>query len=141
MTTISEMGSGLLLLCVDLENGSQQLIRSAAEHAQRCQLTTYVLYISRKPLDEPVRVKVLKQIHRLIDQPFADLNIKTVEIASGIIEETIVKIASHHKAQLIMLGRRQRSKVDRIHVGSTTSAVISLASRPVLVVPVDQSRR
>ncbi len=128
MTNISETGSGLLLLCVDLENGSQQLIKNAAEYAQRCQLATYVLYVSHNPLDEPARVKVLKQIHHLIDQPFADLSIKTVRIESGIIEDTIVKIARHHKAQLIILGRRQRSKVDRIHVGSTTSAVISLAS-------------
>jgi len=141
MTNNSELGSGPLLLCIDLENGSKQLIKDAADYAQRCGLTTYVLYISNKPLNETTRMRVLTRLHDLTDQPFADLNSKIVDIEFGIIEEMIIKVASYHNARLIMLGRRQRSRVDRIHVGSTTSAVISLASRPVLVVPVDHNKR
>ncbi len=126
-----------LLLCLDLEKGSKELVKHAVEYARRCGLSTLILYVSRKTLDKIATEKILAQLHNLIDQPFSDLPIETIKIETGIIEDIIVKTARYNRVQLILLGRRQRSKVERIHVGSTTRAVIALACRPVLVVPVD----
>ncbi|MFK5925475.1 MAG: universal stress protein [Desulfuromusa sp.] len=135
----SELDNKSLLLCIDLEKGSDQLVKYAAQHARRCKLTTQVLYVSHSELDKTTRGKILTQLHNLIDQPFSDLPIETIKIETGMIEEIIVKTARHDRVALILLGRRQRSKVERIHIGSTTRAVIALACRPVLVVPVDHS--
>ena len=133
----SEMDNKSLLLCIDLEKGSDQLVTYAAQHARRCKLTIQVLYVSHSRLDKTTRGKILRHLHDLIDQPFSDLTIETIKVETGIIEEIIVKTARHDHVELILLGRRQRSKVERIHVGSTTRAVIALACRPVLVVPVN----
>jgi len=132
----SEQGSQLLL-CLDLEKGSKELVKHAAKYAQGCKLSTLILYVSRKTLDKTAKEKILTQLHKLIDQPFSDLPIETIKIETGIIEEIIIRTARHDRVELILLGIRQRSKVERIHVGSTTRAVIALACRPVLVVPVD----
>lgn len=126
-----------LLLCIDLEKGSNTLVEYTAQHARRCKLTTQVLYVSHSELDKTTRGKILTQLHNLIDQPFSDLPIEMIKIETGMIEEIIVKTARHDRVALILLGRRQRSKLERIHIGSTTRAVIALACRPVLVVPVD----
>jgi len=133
----SELDNQSLLLCIDLEKGSDQLVQYAAQHAQRCGSTTQVLYVSRKELNKATRERILSHLHNLVDQPFADLPIKSIKVEAGIIEEIIVNTARHNCVELILLGRRQRSRVERIHVGSTTRAVIALACRPVLVIPVD----
>lgn len=137
MINKSEQDHKALLLCLDLEKGSTELVKYAAQHARRCGLTTRVLYVTHTELNKGTRERILSHLHDLIDQPFSDLPVETIKIETGVIEEIIVKIARHDQVELILLGRRQRSKVERIHVGSTTRAVIALAARPVLVVPVD----
>ena len=132
-----ELENKSLLLCIDLEKGSNQLVTYAVQHARRCKLTTQVLYVSHSKLDKTTRGRILLRLHNLIDQPLSDLTIESIKVETGVVEEIIVKTARHNWVELILLGRRQRSKVERIHVGSTTRAVIALACRPVLVVPVD----
>ena len=58
-----------------------------------------------------------------------------LHIEVGIPEDVIVAVAQRLASGPILLGRRRRETVERIYVGSTTSAVISLARRPVLVIP------
>jgi len=125
-----------LLLCLDLEFGSEQLIDYAARHAQRCALPLRVLHVSRAALDEKKHQQLLARIHGLIDRHLGGLQLQAIDIETGVAEDVIVEVARHHDADLILLGRRHRTTADRIYVGSTTSAVISLATRPVLVVPV-----
>ena len=53
----------------------------------------------------------------------------------GIAEDEIIAYATHFEIAPMVIGRRQRSAVERIYVGSTTSAVLSKAACPILVVP------
>ena len=125
-----------LLLCLDLEAGSEQLIDYAARHSQRCNLPVRVLHASRAALDEKQQQQLQARIHESIDHPLEGLRLQAIDIESGVAEDVIVEVARRHDAGLILLGRRHRTTADRIYVGSTTSAVISLATKPVLVVPV-----
>lgn len=126
-----------LLLCLDLEAGSEQLIGYAARHAQRCKQAVRILYVSNGQLDEEKRASILAQIHALTEKPLAGIPLQGVDIEAGTAEDRILKLAQRCQADPVMLGRRHRATVERIYVGSTTSAVISLATRPVLVVPVN----
>lgn len=125
-----------LLICLDLEAGSERLIDYAARHARRCALPLRVLHVSRATLDETKRQEILVRIHKLIDRPLAGLSLEAIDIEPGAPEDVIIEVARRHDINLILLGRRHRSTVERIYVGSTTSTIISLATRPVLVVPV-----
>jgi len=125
-----------LLLCLDLEFGSEQLIDYAARHARRCDLPLCVLHASRAALDEKKHQQLQARIHELIDHPLEGLRLQAIDIETGVAEDVIVEVARRHDADLILLGRRHRTTADRIYVGSTTSAVLSLAKRPVLVVPI-----
>ncbi|HHQ14110.1 MAG TPA: universal stress protein [Chromatiales bacterium] len=128
----------LLLVCVDLEAGSANLVKYAARQARSCGSSLRVLYVSpSRSAGRDVREQALARLHQLIDGPFSGLDIDAVDVEAGIAEEVIVEYARRHHVGQILLGRRHRSTVERIYVGSTTSAVISLARRPVLVVPVD----
>lgn len=62
--------------------------------------------------------------------------VAAVSVRSGLPEDCIIEYAREEmEGPVIMLGRRERSIADRIYVGSTTSAVISLSEYPVMVVP------
>ncbi len=125
-----------LLLCLDLEAGSDHLARWAAQLARRCGQRVQVLYVSPVPLSPAQRLEKEQRLQRLLEEPFQGLEIIATELREGVAEEVIVEVARRVDADTILLGRRQRTAVERIYVGSTTSAVISLARRPVLVVPV-----
>jgi len=126
------------LLCLDLEAGSDRLVRWAAQLARRCGQPVQVLYVSPGSLSVERRHRKKQRLQDLVAEPFQDLEITIMDPREGIAEEVIVEVARQIDAGVILLGRRQRTAVERIYVGSTTSAVISLARRPVLVVPVSE---
>ena len=129
-----------LLICLDLEAGSEQLLAYAAHHVRRCQQTVRVLHVSRAELDAARSDALQQQIRKLLDRVFPDISPPAIDIEVGLAEDRIVEVAQRCQADPVLLGRRRRATVERIYVGSTTSAVLSLATRPVLVVPVDPSR-
>jgi nucleotide-binding universal stress UspA family protein len=125
-----------ILLCLDLEEGSREL----AEFCKRCALDwdypVQVIHIhsegGRKIEDEENDLTVI------VDEILGNLNVSMVKIVTGNPEDHIIEFANEIKSTpLIMLGKRKRRIADRIYVGSTTSAVISLSPCPVLVVPLN----
>ena len=124
-----------ILLCLDLEAGSRVLCRYAAELGRHCNDQLQVLHVFSAVLDGEARPRLQKKITSLLDQ--AGINSGRVEItlAEGIPDEIIPAHAQAQDIDLILLGRRRRSRIEKIYVGSTTSAVISLSSIPILVVP------
>ena len=57
------------------------------------------------------------------------------KVMSGVAHESILATAAELNADLIVMGSPNRSAVDRIVMGSTTSPVLRRAQCPVLVVP------
>jgi len=51
------------------------------------------------------------------------------------VANAIVRGADEHQARAILVGRRGRSKLQSVVLGSVSSAVVERATRPVLVVP------
>jgi len=128
-----------MLLCLDLEKGSETLAHYVGARAMHCNQTVHVLYVHPKAHGGPAFEDAQAHLDRLVTANFADVIVEAVAIRHGLPEETIVAYAKEYAVDPIVLGRRQRSTIERIHVGSTTSAVISLATGPVLIVPIDFS--
>lgn len=127
-----------LLLCLDLETGSRELAATAAEYARRCQWPLHVLHVLQSPLGEADRSQHRDRLQALCHDIFPDLPADHLHLEEGLPEDAIVALARRLDSGPILLGRRHRETVERIYVGSTTSAVISLARRPVLVIPLDR---
>ena len=123
-----------LLLCMDLQEGSETLARYVAKRVGHCAQSLHVLYVHPKS-GGPAIEDAQAQLDALVAEALADVNIESVTLRHGLPEEAIIAYAKEHNIDPIVLGRRRRSTVERIYVGSTTSAVISLAPCPVLVVP------
>ena len=113
------------------------MVVRAAQHALHCALPVRILYVSHTVLDSVKQQELLARIHSLVDELLAGVNLAGIDIETGVAEDIIVETGVRYDVDVIMLGRRNRSTVERIYVGSTTSAVISLATQPVLVVAVD----
>jgi nucleotide-binding universal stress UspA family protein len=128
-----------MLLCLDLERGSDALARYAGARAMHCKQNVHVLYVHPKADNGPAWEDAQARLDRLVTANLADVTVEAVVIRHGLPEEMIVAYAKKYANDPVVLGRRQRSTIERIHVGSTTSAVISLATTPVLIVPVDFS--
>jgi len=119
-----------LLLCLDLEPDSEALCRAALARARRCGQPVQVLHVM-PAFSEPRPVE--GRLHALLGRCGAE--VARVMVESGSPEERIPQVAARCGADPVVLGRRSRTTVDRIYVGSTTSAVISLCRTPVLVIP------
>lgn len=124
-----------LLLCLDLEAGSRELAEAAAAWVRRCGWAVHVLHVLQSPLGEADRQQHRERLRQLCGEVFPGLAGDLLHVEEGIPEDVIVAVAQRLDSGPILLGRRRRQTVERIYVGSTTSAVISLARRPVLVIP------
>lgn len=119
-----------MLLCLDLESDSEALCRLALERARRCGQTLLVLHVMQTAT-EPQQTE--SRIHALLTRCAAEP--AQVILETGTPEELIPQVATRSRADPVVLGRRHRATIDRIYVGSTTSAVISQTRVPVLVIP------
>ncbi|MDY6990493.1 MAG: universal stress protein [Thermodesulfobacteriota bacterium] len=124
-----------MLLCLDLGQGSEALARYVAARAASCNQPVHVLHVCPKGASRSAIEEARARLDRLVTTLLSHVAVEAVAIRAGLPEETIAAYGEEYPIGPIVLGRRQRSMVERIHVGSTTSAVISLASCPVLVVP------
>ena len=79
--------------------------------------------------------KVRRELRALV--PLDALNWCEVEteVVSGIAHDAITAIATARKADLVVIGRPHRSRLDRIVMASTLSGVLRRARCPVLSVP------
>ena len=123
-----------LLLCLDLEQGSMTLARYAAGLAERCGQAIHLFYV--EPTGGSAVIKDARaHLEAIAAETLQGVNVEAIVLRQGRAENEIIAYAKQCVFDPIVIGRRQRSNVERIYVGSTTSAVLSLASCPVLVVP------
>lgn len=125
-----------ILLCLDLEEGSGLLAMQTARYSLRCNQPLHVLHVMTKGRAEKEKT-AMERLKRLVDKSLPDINVEAVVIRHGLPEDDIVAYAQETSASPIVLGRRSRTR-EHVYVGSTTSAVISMASAPVLVIPLDR---
>lgn len=123
-----------LLLCLDLEQGSMTLARYVAELARRCGQVIHLFYV--EPTGGSAVIKDARtRLEAIAAETLQGINVEAIVLRQGRAENEILTYAKQCDCDPIIIGRRQRSAVERIYVGSTTSAILSLASCPVLVVP------
>jgi nucleotide-binding universal stress UspA family protein len=79
--------------------------------------------------------KVKQQLRALIPPDALNWIEVEVEVVSGVPHEAIVTTASERNADLVVIGRTRRSRLDRIVMASTVSGVLRRARNLVLVVP------
>lgn len=124
----------ILLLCLDLEQGSSALARYAGELARRCGQSIHLFYVEPSG-GSPVIKNPRTRLEAIAAKIMQGINVEAIVLRRGLAEDEIIAYAKGCAVAPIVIGRRQRSTVERIYVGSTTSAVLSLTSCPVLVVP------
>jgi len=134
-----QVGNQPMLLCLDLEEGSESLAGQTAGYSSRCNQPLHVLHVIPKGGVEQEKT-AMERLRRLVDKVLASVNVEAVGIRHGVPEDSIVAYAKEHGTVPVILGRRFRTR-ERIYVGSTTSAVISMSPAPVLVVPLGRKQR
>jgi len=125
-----------ILLCLDLEEGTRELAEYCNQCAQDWDCAVQVIHIHS---DEGQGIKDAESyLNAIVDETLNNVKVSQVKIVIGTPEEHIIEFANEiSDVPIIMLGKRKRRIADRIYVGSTTSAVISLSNHPVLVVPLN----
>ncbi|MDY6837730.1 MAG: universal stress protein [Thermodesulfobacteriota bacterium] len=128
-----------MLLCLDLDEGSEALARYVAVRAACYKQAVHVLHVCPKGASTSAIEEARVRLKGLVTAFLEQVAVEAVAIRAGLPEETIAAYVKEYPVDPIVLGRRKRSMVERMQVGSTTSTVISLACCPVLVVPLDFS--
>jgi len=125
-----------ILLCLDLEAGSEELARHGLLYAERLGRPLHVLYVmpvsSRETEDA-----VVERFKRFTEGILAGLSVEAFAIRRGLVEDHIVEYIRENSVEIVILGHRHKAKKERVYVGSTVKTVIALAPGPVLVVPID----
>jgi nucleotide-binding universal stress UspA family protein len=88
-------------------------------------------------IDIPPEVTTVKA-HRLMNDALAMLKERKVQatglVREGDIADTILKIGMELNVDIIVMGEKGTSKVDRFALGSVADKVVKYARRPVLIV-------
>jgi len=88
-------------------------------------------------VDIPPEVTTLKA-QRIMNDALAMLKEKGVHatglVREGDIADTILKIGAELEVDLILLGEKGMSKVDRFALGSVADRVVKYARRPVMII-------
>ncbi len=139
-----------ILVAVDLEVSSQQLINTAAEQAEKSGAKVWVLHIADPEPDfvgnkagpQYVRdylVEEIKKEHKLIRQYADELTAKGI-IADGLlIQGSTVKMILEEieklQIDLLIIGHHPHSYLFRLFLGDNHTALVNKSKVPVLVVP------
>ncbi|VAV83643.1 hypothetical protein MNBD_DELTA01-831 [hydrothermal vent metagenome] len=125
-----------VLLCLDLEDGSQQLACKGADYARQLNRPLHVLYVLPQSSSE-AEGAAAERLRELTDRAFEGADAEVLAVRRGCVEDCIVDYLKEMDVDLVILGYRYKARRERVYVGSTVKTVISLAPGPVLVVPID----
>lgn len=130
-----------ILVAVDNSDASREAARSAARIAARSGGELTVLSVA-PGVGAPGSIKSTPldlMESSLGDDFFAEFPALPVEVAGvhGLPQIEIGRYAEHRKADLIVLGRKPRSRSTRLYLGDTADAVLRRSRIPCLLVPPD----
>jgi nucleotide-binding universal stress UspA family protein len=133
-----------ILVGYDGSKASDKAFDNALSLAKSHGAELYVLTVSRPPeIGDDVETEAViensREHHRKLLVPLrkkaAQAGVKAhFEVAVGHPAEQIMSCADRHRADLIVVGDRGRSKFARMLLGSVSETVVQYANRPVLVV-------
>jgi nucleotide-binding universal stress UspA family protein len=133
-----------ILLGYDGSKASDKAFDNALGLARSHGAELYVLTVARPPeIGDDVETEAViensREHHRKLLVPLrkmaAQAGVKAhFEVAIGHPAEQIMSCADQHRADLIVVGDRGRSKFARMLLGSVSKTVVQYADRPVLVV-------
>ncbi|HEY7657886.1 MAG TPA: universal stress protein [Burkholderiales bacterium] len=133
-----------ILVGYDGSKASDKAFDNALSLAKSHGAELYVLTVSRPPeIGDDVETEAViensREHHRKLLVPLrkkaAQAGVKAhFEVAVGHPAEQIMSCADRHRADLIVVGDRGRSKFARMLLGSVSKTVVQYANRPVLVV-------
>ncbi len=125
-----------ILLCLDLEAGSEELIRCGTGYARCMDRPLHLLYVLPRSSSE-TEDAACERLKGLAKRTLEDALTEAIVVRRGNTEDLIVDYVKEKKVAMVVLGHRHKAKRERVYVGSTVKTVISLAPGPVLVVPID----
>ena len=139
-----------ILVAVDLEVSSHQLINTAAEQAEKSDAKVWVLHIAAPEPDflgnkvgpKYVRdylIEDIKKEHKLIRQYADELSVKGIVAEGLLIQGPTVKMILEEieklQIDLLIIGHRTHSYLFRLFLGDNHTTLVNKATVPVLVVP------
>ena len=128
----AQIWSRRILVATDGSSHSNRAVEVAASVAMRCGLPVTVVSALAHPQDDKSRASAI------VERALAALQgagaQATGRIASGRPDEAILGVGREVGADLIVLGRRGLSGVERLLLGSTSERVAGNADCPVLIV-------
>lgn len=133
-----------------LSSDSDQALKHAISLAVEFRTELHLVHAIETPLDEDIvnpaqapysevqkelQDKLRQRLIRLVpEDAFEHCDVKTV-LVQGIPSEGLILHATENSADLIVVGVRHHSAIEKLLIGSTTEAVLRRAPCPVLVVP------
>lgn len=146
------MQIGHIVVATDLFGAARQAYPHAAAFAKAFGAKVTLLYVDELEDagahdDEEVRA-YLEQVSSVrrerIEQALRDFQRMGVEahfeVVTGVPRRAITRFAEEHDAGLIVMGKRTRTGLDRVFLGSSTKRVLRLTEIPVLVVHIFDDR-
>ena len=136
--------------------GDNPVIGYAAGLAGPLGARLHVLHAIEAPLDETlvdptqgpygeVQAQLSRKRHRLLDQVVEGLGNGALNVVTSVVEgvpcESLCAHAARIDADLIVVGVRQRKRIENILAHSTTESILRTAPCPVLTVPYPESVR
>ena len=139
---MSHEGQAPILLCLDLEIGSGELIRYAMTEAMRSGSPLQVLSVLPKVRGEKSHAAARERLEAMVSRALEATGTNErpeliVEIPHGgrVEDEILHQIEALHPA-MVILGRRRHHGKEHMFIQSSTACVLADLSVPVLVVPI-----
>ena len=134
-----------ILIPTDGSHGAQEAIEHGLEIAQQYDAIVHALYVvdtrvSRSgPLFEALQQEGREAVRDLeVTRTQAGLTV-TTEISEGVPHEEILQYITTHGIDLVVMGTKGRSGVDRVLMGSVAERVVRHSPVPVLTVRDEQT--
>jgi universal stress protein A len=144
-----------LLVAVDFSNHSEQAVARAKQMAQVYSADLTLIHVAEVPtypvledvaitgmpgiwdeeLGDKIREAAEKRLHKMAEE--AGVEVKACKVLTGVARVEVVDFAKQINADLIVIGRRGLSGLQRL-IGSTADAILHDAACDVLAVKIDE---
>jgi len=135
-TCMSNSNRTVILTAVDANRSAEQVVAAAARIAKMPGAELHLVHVVEAP-ELSHLTKQLEAARKVVEQACANLDpevVPTVHLAAGEAATQILQVASNLQADMIVIGTRELSKLERVLLGSVVEPVTRRAQCPVFVV-------